>query len=286
MKLCVTADDFGLHPATNRGIVRLAAAGAIDAVSVMAHAGAALAELPHLVRTGVAIGVHLVFVEERPLQATPALQRLLDRAGNLPKDWRILALRLAARPWLAAALATEAAAQVHHLRGMGIKVAFVNSHQHVHMLPALWRVLAPWLSDLGVAVRAVPFSRSQLTKTTGLKQWMLDAAGMVSTTARPLPPHVPILRPIGLDAAGHLDARSFHRLLKRASTTNYAATTTVELVVHPGDEDASLRAAYGHWRYHWAAERDVLLAAHADGIAASLGWTRHSPQPAAETSCP
>jgi len=56
LKLIVTADDFGLHPAYDRGILEAATAGAIDAASVMVLRSPARIE--DLAASGVALGLH------------------------------------------------------------------------------------------------------------------------------------------------------------------------------------------------------------------------------------
>src|SRR5689334_11287628 len=134
----VTADDYGLTPAVNRGITQLVSSGAITAVSVMMHAGAHLEQLASLAALRPTLGLHLVFVEEAPLGPSSRLGGLLDRDGRFPSYPRLFG-RLLANPALATLLRDEAEAQLDRYRASGLPLQFINSHQHVHLFPPLWR---------------------------------------------------------------------------------------------------------------------------------------------------
>jgi chitin disaccharide deacetylase len=139
--LRITADDYGLCPGVNAGIEELAAQGAISAVSVMVHDQAKLETAHRLGHLPVRTGLHLVFVEERPLSAPSELSGLLTRSGTLPRTYRDLFARLVLRPWLAQALASEARRQMERFAALGLRLDFINSHQHTHMFPTVWHAL-------------------------------------------------------------------------------------------------------------------------------------------------
>lgn len=247
--VCVTADDYGLDPAINDGIVALAQGGALSGVSVMCHADAVLDDLDALRATGVPIGLHLVFVEERPL-LSEALAPLCDGAGRLPGSYARLFARLSARPRLLARLVREAAAQIARLRGLGVEVAFINSHQHVHLFPPLWWALAPlWSSE---PVRAVPFPRFGAAAEAAL-----TTAGALSWALRPLPTRRRLV-PFGVEYAGRLDASRAARLVERLARCRLPADCVPEIVIHPGYESEALRARYGRWAYGWGTEQELV----------------------------
>ena len=82
--LIITADDLGLSPSYDEGILEAAAAGAIDAVSVMVtrlrHAPGTLADLD------VALGLHLDGSDRRPdeAEALRQLNRFEELTGRPP----------------------------------------------------------------------------------------------------------------------------------------------------------------------------------------------------------
>ncbi len=57
--LIVAADDLGLHPSYDRGILDAAHAGAIDAVGVMVRRSPRADDLAVLAELGIALGLHL-----------------------------------------------------------------------------------------------------------------------------------------------------------------------------------------------------------------------------------
>jgi predicted glycoside hydrolase/deacetylase ChbG (UPF0249 family) len=75
--LIVTADDYGYAPGYNRGILEVAEAGAVDAVSVMV--GRRWCEPWPLLESGVEVGLHLELPGERPEAQLDRFQRLFGR---------------------------------------------------------------------------------------------------------------------------------------------------------------------------------------------------------------
>ncbi len=243
-RVLVTADDYGLDPAVNHGIERLAAARQVDGVSVMAHPEADWSSLSSLLATGVSTGAHLVLVEERPLTSGRSIAPLLE-GGRLPASYRALFARLAARPWLLRALVEEASAQLARLEASGVPLQFVNSHQHVHLFPPLWLALRPLLDRKGWRIRAV---RGRVRRGPP-RQVAVELAGALSWAMGPLR-EADAVRPIGVEAAGRLDGAAAHAAAARCRGERGA----MELVVHPGEESPGLRRRYAHWRYRWALE--------------------------------
>lgn len=256
----VTADDYGLHRAVNAAIHRLARLRAIDAVSVMMHPEAVLEDVRELVGTQVELGLHLVLIEEKPLRPE-LLQGLLDGAGRLPGSWRALFMKVSLRPRLLDGLRQEMIAQIERYRSFGLPLCFINSHQHVHAFPLIWRAFCGAVASVpGVGIRSAHEQRLYRTR-----QAMLALASKASWALVPAVDR-PWTSPMGIDDAGHMSlpvleaaARSCERLLLKG------ARGLPELVVHPGDEDSSLRRRYGHWNYEWGLETAAL---------ASESWRR------------
>ncbi|HZI76263.1 MAG TPA: hypothetical protein VFD73_20035, partial [Gemmatimonadales bacterium] len=82
--------------------------------------------------------------------------------------------------------------------------------------------------------------------------------------------------PLGVDYAGHLTAARVDAALEEWDRPRRAAPERLaELVTHPAVEDADLRERYGHWRFQWQQEYDLL----ASGQLRSL-FQKHSVSPA------
>ncbi len=143
-----TADDFGLHPDINRGIISCIEHGLIDGISAAA-CGAWLEELPHLAaaRPHLRIGAHLMLVDGRPLTGG---RRMLVKDGAFAKDVFTLALAVARGAVSPADVEQEWGAQIQQLLDLGIRLSHLNSHQHAHLLPGLWPAAARLARRYGI----------------------------------------------------------------------------------------------------------------------------------------
>jgi len=129
--LTLCADDFGLSGAINHAILDLAARGRLNATTMMVdgpEAAAGVAALP----ANVALGLHVVLSSE----PTPLISALAP-AGRLPHVDALTARAFAGRLPLAAVEA-EIERQYDRFEALaGRPPAFVDGHQHVHMLPGI-----------------------------------------------------------------------------------------------------------------------------------------------------
>ena len=233
MRLCVTADDYGLSAGGNAAIEELTGRGVLSAVSVMVHEGARLDGVARLARDGVAVGLHLVLTRERPLSDALLGTALVDSDGRLPPDWRALFARLTRRPWLLARVREEAEAQLARFSSLGVPLAFVNGHEHVHLWPLLWPMVAGLVTRVpGAGVRT---ARDQ--GWLGPRQAMVALASRASWALRPLADR-PRYSPLGVDDAERLTHPAIVRLLRAAE--KLPSTVIPELVVHPAHEHALL----------------------------------------------
>jgi chitin disaccharide deacetylase len=234
----VTADDFGLHPEVNRGIVELAACGRLDAVSIMFHPNADLTFIDQLVATDVALGCHLVFVEERPL--------LSSSPSPMPKDYFRLFLATSVASRQADWLFPEAQAQLRRAGEMGINLSFINSHQHVHLMPHVWKRLYPLLNDLALPVRGGSHFR-----LGPFKQMLVEASSVLAVQSTP-GRRFPLIHPLGIADAGHSSVHTAIEAARRAEFLPEGQRS--ELVIHPGRSCSDLEESYGYWRYSWEQE--------------------------------
>lgn len=94
-KLIVNADDFGLHPAINAGIIKGCRDGFITSTSLMCS-GAAFddAVLQAKATPVLGVGIHLTLVGGgKPLLQARQLRTLVDEDGLLPADYTVFAKR-------------------------------------------------------------------------------------------------------------------------------------------------------------------------------------------------
>ncbi|HYX31745.1 MAG TPA: ChbG/HpnK family deacetylase [Oligoflexus sp.] len=126
----MTADDWGMSPGINRGILALAQAGIIRRISAMADGPALQDNLAALKAVdGVEIGLHF------SLSNTPALKS----PGDFLK-WHFNPFQSNTKKF--ALIEMEFERQWHKLQASGIDPAYLDSHHHTHVFPKVATCLA------------------------------------------------------------------------------------------------------------------------------------------------
>jgi predicted glycoside hydrolase/deacetylase ChbG (UPF0249 family) len=145
------ADDFGLADGVSRGIVELAEMGRLSATGAMTNMPGWRRAAPDLtlVRDRIAVGLHLNLTTGSPLGPMPGLAP----SGRFPalKDLLPKALK---RRLPAVEIAEEIGRQIDaFVEAFGAAPAFVDGHQHVHVLPVIRSALIEALKARGYAGR-------------------------------------------------------------------------------------------------------------------------------------
>jgi predicted glycoside hydrolase/deacetylase ChbG (UPF0249 family) len=133
-RLIVNADDFGLSPAVNRGIMELHAAGAITSASLLMNLPATTDALARSAGTDLDIGVHLNLTVGSPLARS--VPSLLGADGQFNRLGTVLR-RLASGHLRLAEVEREWAAQIEALLATGRRLTHIDSHVHLHAWPRL-----------------------------------------------------------------------------------------------------------------------------------------------------
>lgn len=131
--IVLCADDYGLAPGVDEGILELLAAGRLSATSCMTSLSrwpAAAERLrPWLDR--IDVGLHLTLTDQEPAGPAPHLAP----AGRLP-SLGTLARALLSDPGARAEAAEQLARQLEAFeRALGRPPDFIDGHQHVHAFP-------------------------------------------------------------------------------------------------------------------------------------------------------
>lgn len=150
-RVVLCADDYGLTAGVSRGILELAHRGRISATSVMSTMAAWPDLAPELrdLKDHIGVGLHLNLTTGAPSGPMPALA----------PDGRFPALPQLMRQALPGGLRVgEIRSEIERQldafeRGMGAPPAFVDGHQHVHVLPGIRTALLAVLRERGLAGR-------------------------------------------------------------------------------------------------------------------------------------
>lgn len=255
----VVADDLGLDPAVNEGIFFAFKNGLIDGTSLMANGLAfdhAVAGLPEA--SGLKLGIHLVLVEEKSLLDKEQIPTLVNGEGFFYKNHRLFFIRYILGLIKKDDIKKEVEAQIHKCLEAGIKPEFINSHQHLHLLPGIIDIVISLAKKYEIPyIRIV--NESLETRGSLFRKARLCFLRFLSGMAKKK-----IIRNglrcndffVGFLNAGNLslnDLASVRKLQKKYPDK------TIELGCHPSFEDESLKIKYKHWGgYNWQKELKVL----------------------------
>lgn len=259
-KLIVNADDFGLHPLINAGIIKGFQEGFITSTSLMTSAPY-WQEAIELAQQNPAlgIGVHLTLVGSVP-PVLPAVRvrSLLDADGLFLPDYVAFAKRFYTGGVRRSELEAELRAQLERALAAGVNLTHVDSHQHTHVLPGVNALVLKLCCEYNIRRVRIPKEGYTFTGgySTGLgrmvgRSGLSLCADMAAVRADGLglrhPQHF-----FGMLAGGHLNAGLIANILRQLPDG------VSEIMTHPGIDAAELGKVFS-WQYHWRDELDAYL---------------------------
>jgi len=240
--LIINADDYGYYPCVSQGILAAAKSGALTATGILANSPDLATQLQWL--TGlesIDVGIHLNLTYGQPLTEVMA-NKLESKQGQFPNAYAMSGLLLTGKISLADVRA-EWRAQIETCQAQ--KLRFLNSHEHIHMLPLLFPLVLELAKDYGIQyVRLTqaewlsPFGLSALVRNTLMQTMQLINQG-----------HLKVKQPLflGLSRSGKLDYDYLTTIFSKLKPGQ-----SYELMCHPGHfnpteiSDAKL-LAYHDW---------------------------------------
>ncbi len=170
-QLVVNADDLGLAPEVDRGILRAALAGTVTSATLMvtmpgAQGGAYTAR--RLLALGVSVGLHVDLVTGHPADPRGAAP-ILERAGGFIHDAARRAAALGA-PEAPGAARAEVRAQVARFEALVARPpTHLDTHKHTHRdFAPVREAVAEAACVLGVPVRAQDATTRAWLRARGL----------------------------------------------------------------------------------------------------------------------
>ena len=276
--LIVNADDYGYFGSVTRGILDGAREGLITAAGILANSPDLDAHLQQAAAVdSLDCGVHLNLSYGEPL-SDPIRRELRPWGGRFPGKFRAAAAVLARRLTLAA-VETEWRAQIQRCHDGGVRLWFLNSHEHVHMLPALFGVASRLAAEF--AIPHIRLTRPEWDTTRGppaaVRNLLLGALSLGTALRRQKRPDEP--RFLGSGVSGRLTVGYLRVKLPRLETGR-----VYELMCHPGYFDpAEVRdpalVAYHGWEEELSALRSPTFHDLRRRYDVGLIGYRHLPDP-------
>ena len=271
-QLIVNADDFGLHPLINAGIIKGHQEGFITSTSLMPSAPC-WQEAVRLAKENprLGIGVHLTLVGGVPsVLPKEKVSSLLDDDGLFLPDYVAFAKRYYGGAVKRSELEAELRAQLERALESGVNITHIDSHQHTHVLPGINSLVLKLSNEYNIIRVRMPkegylftggfqTSVGRLIGRSGLSFCADMAALRADSLGLRHPQHF-----YGMLAGGHLNAQLIANILRQLPEG------VSEIMTHPGLDSAALGKAFS-WQYHWREELDAYLDAGNKALLRELG---------------
>jgi predicted glycoside hydrolase/deacetylase ChbG (UPF0249 family) len=238
-RLLITADDFGIGPETSRGILDLAALGAITSTVLLVNSPYAEESVRQWNERGrpVELGWHPCLTLDAPVSKPGDVPTLVDDSGQFLKLGSLLKKLLLKRVD-ANHIELEFQAQLRRFRDLvGFEAQNVNGHHHVHIFEPVTMALMNVLKDSKPYLRRVIEPRQTLMKVRGARLKRLILSRFGKRMRKDLPGNEALL--------GITDPLFVHDVNFFANWLRHSRGDVLELTCHPGHLDATLAGRDG-----------------------------------------
>ncbi len=271
-QLIVNADDFGRHELINRAVERAFNRGCLRSATLMAG-GIAFDDAVKVAKkiSGLGVGIHFTLACGNPVLPPKEIPTLVTAEGIFHADYvAFLKLYLRGRISLAEVRA-ELAAQLEKIQRAGVKLTHVDSHQHLHHVPGIVKIVLELASSAGLRAMRVADAKlfdgelktfGQFVGRFGLNSLAKFAAFHAHRKNFATPNHF-----AGIVAGEAVDENFMLKLIENLRDG------TTEVMLHPGTDNKILQD-FCQWNHDFEAELaavtspKVLAALEAENISA------------------
>jgi predicted glycoside hydrolase/deacetylase ChbG (UPF0249 family) len=264
-RIIITADDFGLSPEINEGIVRGYLDGVVRSAALLMNApGTAHAIALAKKHPGLEVGIHLGIVEGICLTATDTrLSRKVKSITEkfsyfegrpcLLKSWKTFCLRYLFCGISFTALQRELETQLLLFQKEFGNIPFANSTQHLHLLPGISELVLDLADTFGIKsfrCHSVMPDSPPVYRPRWAAAFIMKILGK---RFRSLAKMKKISMPDGMFGfahSGHLDFNSLIKMISQATEGTY------EIMTHPGLDcpQLKLNLPWAFEGFNWLSE--------------------------------
>lgn len=267
--LIVNADDYGYFPCVSRGILAAARQGAVTATGVMANAPSLDQQLDWLKSCpDLDTGVHLNLTWGTPVSR--AMRDRLRRSGGRFMSKERMCSAILRRVVTIAEVGAEWQSQIEKCLAAGLKPTFLNSHEHIHMLPPLFSLIHDLAARYGIAHVRYPVGEVPRRWTIGAvaRNLIIHCLGRLCRSRR-RGTGIPCL---GVGESGRLSLDYLRRIVPALE-----GGRVYEMMCHPGYYAAEEITDRRLLSYHaWEEELAVLTSEETADLLARHGVRRVS----------
>jgi len=248
IRLVVNADDLGLHPSIDAGILRAHRQGIVTSTSVLVTGRSAAAAIAQAKAQDLPVGIHLSLTTNLPPAAEASRVTSVAPGGKFRARWPQVLTAWAAGRIRLAEVEAEFRAQIALARKLGARPDHLDGHQHLHVLPGLAGIVRAIAADEKLPVR---WPVAHLSR-----EWLRQPAAAAKTAAIALCSRLARMGAAGLPGLGTFEAGALSedRLL---SILSKLRPGDWEIGCHPGQTADDVPEQPG-WSYGWEEELAAL----------------------------
>jgi chitin disaccharide deacetylase len=247
--LIVNADDLGIHPRINAGILSAYRSGILTSATMLMTTPYLDETVRDAVRGGpLPIGIHLSLTLGKSVAGRGAVPDLVD--DNNDFVWparRLLLCRFRGQDErLLGQIRRELEAQLALARDHGLRPTHADSHQHVHMNPAIFSLVEELLRHFGI--KRVRFSREAMSLSAAAallrhgKYINVAKIALLRWLGSHIRPQLPTTDAfLGVLDSGVLDKQTIATAIRALPPHR-----SLEICIHPGFPAPSDGTAYPH----------------------------------------
>ena len=177
LNLIFNADDFGISQGVNEAIFKAHTQGVLNSTSIMitlkyvSQALEMTKQMPNL-----NIGLHANLTNENSVLSKDEIPLLVDENGKFKHGFVNLAVLSLLHPKeLKSQAKKEIKAQIEKALACGIKLTHLDSHRHIHMIPAIFKGCMELVEEYNIpSLRFVNENPLTTIKQTKTKEWLTD----------------------------------------------------------------------------------------------------------------
>lgn len=265
IRLIINADDYGYFKCVSQGILEGASDGLITATGIMANGPDFEKHIEWLEGAPeLDLGVHLNITHGRPLSSIMSDYLRSDK-GIFPGKFTIIKDLVSGRLKVKD-VADEWRAQITRCIQANIKLRFLNSHEHLHMFPPLYKATIKLAQEFGIP--HVRFSTPEWTGSrepgTILRNILMHGMSVINRRWCLSSEHLEFL---GMNQSGKLSIAYMQSIFPRLQSG-----TIYELMCHPGHYDSDEITDPNLLAYHrWQSELDLLKSKELSALCSNYG---------------
>ncbi|HPS55295.1 MAG TPA: ChbG/HpnK family deacetylase [Sedimentisphaerales bacterium] len=164
-KFIINADDFGLCEGVNRAVFKAHTEGVLTSATIMTNtAGSDDAVKLSKSMPSLGVGIHLNLTEGIPITKNNQIKKLTGSSGEFALSPGKLFFLSMLNPKIKETIKSELEAQIQWLVERDIKPTHIDSHKHIHTIPAIFKIVIELAEKYDISAIRLPIEHSKFQR--------------------------------------------------------------------------------------------------------------------------